>query len=328
MIKDIKISIIMPSLNVKEYISECMESVINQSLKEIEIICVDAGSTDGTLEILESYANRDDRIKLIHSDKKSYGYQVNLGIGNSHGEYIGIVETDDYIDEKMYEILYDLTKPNCDIAKADFYYFHDIVPPKFIIDHYHDNLPINEEFTLYDYPEFLVGHPSIWAAIYKKSFLEENDIMFMEVPGGGWVDNPFFHETAICANSIVYSNVPLYYYRELNPNSSSNDISDLTMPMKRMQDTFDVLDKYSCTNEGILANVYSRTFMHIWDLMSMDLGNQKDELVGYFANLTSRMDENIVRNHLSFFTKIGYRVILSQNAILFEILLFFIKFRK
>ena len=69
-----KVSIIMPSLNVVDYIQECMESVVNQTLKDIEIICVDAGSTDGTLEILREYEEKDSRVKIILSDRKSYGY--------------------------------------------------------------------------------------------------------------------------------------------------------------------------------------------------------------------------------------------------------------
>lgn len=97
------ISIIMPSLNVKEFMEECISSVMNQSLKNIEIICVDAGSTDGTLEIINKCAQDDSRIKVFHSDKKSYGYQMNLGISKAQGDYIGIVETDDFIDEKLNE---------------------------------------------------------------------------------------------------------------------------------------------------------------------------------------------------------------------------------
>ena len=75
-----KVSVIMPSLNVGKYIRESLTSVCNQTLKEIEIICVDAGSTDGTLEIIKEFAASDKRIKVIHSDKKSYGYQMNVGI--------------------------------------------------------------------------------------------------------------------------------------------------------------------------------------------------------------------------------------------------------
>ena len=86
-----KISIIMPSLNVVEYIDECIKSVLNQTLTDIEILCVDAGSEDGTWEKLEQYASNDVRVKLIRSERKSYGYQMNLGIKAAKGEYIGIV---------------------------------------------------------------------------------------------------------------------------------------------------------------------------------------------------------------------------------------------
>ena len=77
------VSVIMPSLNVVKYIDECIQSVLNQSLKEIEIICVDAGSTDGTYERLKEYETNDSRVRVILSDKRSYGYQVNLGIKES-----------------------------------------------------------------------------------------------------------------------------------------------------------------------------------------------------------------------------------------------------
>ena len=80
------VSILMPSLNVVKYISECMESVIRQTLKDIEIICIDAGSTDGTFEKLVEYTEKDNRIRIIKSDRKSYGYQMNLGIDAAKGE--------------------------------------------------------------------------------------------------------------------------------------------------------------------------------------------------------------------------------------------------
>ena len=106
----VKISVIMPSLNVSEYIDECIQSVLNQKFADIEILCIDAGSTDGTYEKLEDYKMRDNRIQLLQSDKKSYGYQVNMGIKRATGEYIAIIETDDYIDENMFSELYPLVK--------------------------------------------------------------------------------------------------------------------------------------------------------------------------------------------------------------------------
>ena len=87
-----KVTVIMPSLNVANYMEECIKSVVDQTLKNIEILCIDAGSTDGTLEIIERYSSVDRRIELIHSDKRSYGYQVNLGIKLAKGEYIAILD--------------------------------------------------------------------------------------------------------------------------------------------------------------------------------------------------------------------------------------------
>ena len=81
------VSVIMPSYNVGDYIRECIESVIRQTLKEIEIICVDSRSTDGTLDVLKEYAAKDNRITLLHSDVKSYGHQVNMGLAAAKGEY-------------------------------------------------------------------------------------------------------------------------------------------------------------------------------------------------------------------------------------------------
>ncbi|ELZ6270419.1 glycosyltransferase family 2 protein, partial [Campylobacter coli] len=92
-----KVSVVVPSLNSIKYIHECIDSILNQTLKDIEIICVDAGSTDGTLEVLREYEKNDERLKVIVSDKKSYGYQINLGIKEAKGEYLGIVESDDCI---------------------------------------------------------------------------------------------------------------------------------------------------------------------------------------------------------------------------------------
>ena len=109
----------MPSLNVGDYMEQCLSSVLNQSLKDIEVICVDAGSTDQTLDIIKKHQIIDKRIKIIHSDKKSYGHQVNLGLKEAKGIYISIIETDDYIDENMFKDLYESSKDNTiDIIKA------------------------------------------------------------------------------------------------------------------------------------------------------------------------------------------------------------------
>ena len=122
-----KVSVILPSLNVADYMEECLESVINQSLRELEIICVDAGSTDGTKEILDDYAGKDSRITVLQSDIKSYGKQVNIGLDYASGEYIGILETDDWIEADMYQCLYETARADAlDYAAADFDTFYQL----------------------------------------------------------------------------------------------------------------------------------------------------------------------------------------------------------
>lgn len=116
-----KVSVIMPSLNVADYIRECIESALNQTLADIELLCVDAGSTDGTWEILNEYAKKDSRVTVIQSERKSYGYQVNLGIQRAKGAYVAILETDDYIEPNMYQYLYDIAlRTEAEIIKADY----------------------------------------------------------------------------------------------------------------------------------------------------------------------------------------------------------------
>ena len=309
------VSIILPSLNVKPFIDECLLSVINQTLKSIEIICVDAGSTDGTLEIINKCAQEDSRIKVFRSDKKSYGYQMNLGISKAQGDYIGIVETDDFIDEKMYETLYDLTdNGSVDIAKVNFFHFYDESSKR--IDSSKKNLP-EKPFTIYDNADILNGHPSIWAAIYKKSFLMENNITFMEAPGGGWVDNPFLFETFLSAKTIVYKDEPYYYYRELNPSSSTNDMKDLTLPMTRMMDNLDVIEQYSCHDEDILAALYVRIFWHIHDLVKKDsFKSQETEVLEGFYNVLSRVDEDIIKKRFKLKDQKAYYKYVSPIGIL------------
>ena len=165
----------MPSLNVGEYIDECISSVTNQTLKEIEIICIDAGSTDDTLNILKKHAKKDSRITILNSDEKSYGHQVNIGIERAKGDYISIIETDDFIDENMLEALYSLSdNGKVDLIKSTFYHYDDWDKNniKADIDNSKADLPNNKQFTLKEDPLFVDGHPSVWSVIYKRSFLE------------------------------------------------------------------------------------------------------------------------------------------------------------
>ena len=318
------LSIILPSYNVVDYIDECIKSVLNQTLKNIEIICVDANSTDGTLEILKEYSQKDSRIKLIISDEKSYGHQMNLGISEARGEYIGIVETDDYIKEDMFETLYMLTENSTvDIAKVNFWHmnknYSKIIDLK--VDGTKQNLP-EIKFTIFDDENILNGHPCIWAAIYKRKLLIANNIKFMEEPGGAWVDNPFLFETMIHAKSIKYLDKPYYYYRESNLNSSTNNLSDLTLPMKRMNNVLDILENNSCNNEKVLKALYVRIFWHFRDILSKDnFEEQKEMTCSSMYQVAKRMNKKIIKKYFKKQDVDLYEKILSFSSYVTNILL-------
>lgn len=223
----LKISVILPSLNVAPYIRECIDSVICQTLKDIEIICIDAGSTDGTWEILEAYADKDSRIKLIKSSKKSYGYQMNLGLKEASGEYIGIVETDDFILPETYEELYAYAvENNADFVKADFDVFTSLQDGERLFLKYsmkkYSNVIYNTVFSSKDYVNSKQTiDVFIWNGIYKKDFLQDNQILFQETPGAAFQDCGFRYQVALCVKKGFFVDSSYYRYRRDNKNSST-----------------------------------------------------------------------------------------------------------
>ncbi|WP_407376078.1 glycosyltransferase family 2 protein [Methanobrevibacter sp.] len=307
-----KVTVIMPSLNVADFIDECITSVTKQSLSDIEIICIDAGSTDGTLEILKSHASKDSRVSLIHSDRKSYGHQMNVAMSQARGEYIGIVETDDYVDSEMFEKLYSSNlNGKADVVKASFYHVYengDMKKDRAKSGHVTEN----EAFSIEEFPAFIKGHPSIWAGIYRREFLEKNGITFIEEAGGGWVDNPFFYETAFAADSIVYMDDAYYYYREFNPTSSSNNLNDYTIPIRRMLDNLDVYDKYGKKSEGIAKMVHMRAFAYLNNIKRRDYFDENlPEVRPLLCEMMSRLDEEYIKKNYSADQQLEYYRYLS-----------------
>ena len=308
------ISIIVPTYNVSKYIRQCLDSIANQTFADIEIICVDDGSTDETLQILQEYAKDDSRVQVIKKANTGYGNSVNVGIEASKGQYISIVESDDFICLEMCNILYALTNNGyVDIVKANFWeYFSEdterLVENKATINT--DRKLIQENtnpFTVRDKPEILWGHPSIWSGIYKKDFLDKNNITFMEVKGGGWVDNPFFFETMLLAESIVWTNKPVYYYRKTNLNSSSNNITDLTLPIRRMINNMDVVERLGYKDVAIMKFVYARAMMYIDGVLEdPNYAMQKIAIKSASMELAKRISKPVIDDFFHIWDKMKY----------------------
>ena len=217
-----RISIIIPIYNVNKYLRECLDSIINQTLKTIEIICVNDGSTDNSLEIIKEYIY-DNRIIIINKNNSGYGDSMNQGLNIASGEYIGIVESDDFIDINMFENLYKLTKKgDIDIIRSNFYLYWEKNKKEALNFKILKNL-YNKIFNPMELQNIFLVQPSIWAGIYKKLFLIKNNIKFLTTPGASYQDTSFFYKTLYKANKIFCTKKAFYYYRQTNSNSSVNN---------------------------------------------------------------------------------------------------------
>ena len=210
----IKVSIIIPVYNAEAYLERCLESVVNQTLKEIEIIIVNDGSTDNSLSICKRFAKEDSRIRILNQKNCGNGNARNQGIKTAQGEYIGFIDSDDWIDLNFYEKLYNTTqKYNSDIAFADF-----IRKGK---NKHKIRINLKEEKCYTSLRDKIDACKSltlgcVWNKIYRKELILNNKIEFPE--GKFYEDGIFAMQAIYYANSII-STPNTYYYYFVNPNS-------------------------------------------------------------------------------------------------------------
>ena len=223
-----KVSIIIPTYNVEIFLDECLESIRRQTLQDIEIICVNDGSTDHSLEIIRKYAENDPRFVIIDKENGGYGKAMNVGLDRATGEYIGIVEPDDYVPLAMYEDLYKIAKENdLDMVKADFYRFtrnSENGDMNLVYNHLDKTGKwYGKLFDPSEEPEAIRFIMNTWSGIYKREFLEQHHIRHNETPGASFQDNGFYFQTFIYAKRAMIVDKPYYMNRRDNPNSSVNN---------------------------------------------------------------------------------------------------------
>ena len=212
------VSVLIPCFNVENYLRQCLDSVVNQTLRDLEIICINDGSTDSTPDILREYAARDPRIRIIDKENTGYGGSMNRALDMAGGEYVGIVESDDWAEADMFERLYAAAKEHdCDLVKSNFYDYgggvstlNEIIPPEdagqVIAPRVRTAL-----FTRTCY---------IWTAIYRRSWLERERIRFLPTPGASYQDTSFNFKALACAERAWFMRDAFLHYRRDNENSS------------------------------------------------------------------------------------------------------------
>ena len=229
-----KVSVIVPVYNVEKYLERCIESLINQTFDDIEIIALNNGSIDKSLDILNYYAHKDKRIRVINNKNIGVSKSRNIGIEEAKGEYIVFVDSDDWIDSNMIYILYDtISDNNCDLVMCTYIrefsnhskekvfklpevnlYVHDEVKNELL-----RRLvgPIEEELAN---PEYLDALGTVWAKMYNASILKEKNLMFIDLEEIGSGEDILFNIYVFNeVSKVILLNKPMYHYWRGNDNS-------------------------------------------------------------------------------------------------------------
>ncbi len=215
----VKVSVLVPVYNVEQYLKQCLNSILNQTLRDIEIICVDDGSTDMSGRILDGYREKDNRVIVIHKENSGYGASMNLAIKRAVGKYIGIVESDDFIEPEMYERLFYIAEEfNLDCVKSEYYSYTEKYGRQYV--NAFAGCRCNEVFGAKDNLNKFTRILSIWAALYNRKFLLDKGIYFLETPGASYQDTSFAFKVRIVAERNYYLREAYLNYRMDNEKSS------------------------------------------------------------------------------------------------------------
>lgn len=208
-----KVSVIIPVYNTKRFLSQCIDSLRNQTMQDIEIIAIDDGSTDGSFEMLCEYKKKDKRIIVAKNKKKGVGSARNTGFELATGEYVGFLDSDDFVSKTMYEKLYNKAKlldADVAIGSVNLYDEQTGEEEPFRPAELYDKFEVYSPFNARNFPE-IIQYIGIWDRIYKKEFLHKNDILNVDI---SYEDHFYSVQSTVLADKICVVNEPFYKYRK------------------------------------------------------------------------------------------------------------------
>lgn len=257
-----KLSIIVPIYGVEKYLARCVDSILAQKFRDFELLLIDDGSRDGCPGICDEYVAKDSRVSTVHKRNAGYGAAVNDGLRMACGEYVAIVEPDDWIEPLMFERLFDRAdqcEDRCDIVKCRFVSFM-----KDVGDLASSEIPSGicaekDIVTIDRVPVFLIDHPSIWTCIYRRAFLVENGIRMKESQGAAWQDNLWQVQTMVLANRIAFVPDVLYHYQVF---SSRKRLTDWQRPLSVSLEIHEWLSGRKIA-DAALAGLYARELYYV-----------------------------------------------------------------
>ncbi|MBS4760417.1 MAG: glycosyltransferase [Clostridium sp.] len=241
-----KISVIIPVYNCEKFLQKCLDSVVMQTYQNLEIICVDDGSTDKSAQILKEYSLKDSRFKIISQKNEGQSSARNRGLEEATGEYISFIDADDWVSlclyEKFIKKLVETQKKN---LVLDIYMFNvlihetrpkDVNPKSFLnIKNWLNYQHQDHIHTFDDCLSPFGGNMAVYNKIYRADFLRENKIEFIN--GLIFEDQVFYLQSFLKAKSIAINNDPLYIYRVNNSSSTTNNLN------KKVFQIFKIINK-------------------------------------------------------------------------------------
>ena len=215
------ISVLMPVYNAGEYLYKSIGSIQAQTFQDFEIIAVNDGSTDNSLEILQALAKEDERIRIISREEKGYAITMNEALDNARGEYVINVDPDDWIEPNMFRKMLDEMDEGIDFVKCAFMFE---LPENRQEEYYYADKPI--EFRPRTLPpdlkcRFFSSQIAIWTMLIRREFIERHHIRLNPTEGAAYQDTAFVFQCNACADKVRVIPDILYHYNKTNMNAST-----------------------------------------------------------------------------------------------------------
>ena len=265
------VSIVVPVCNVEKYLDQCLDSIEAQTLRDLEIICVNDGSKDSSLEILKRHAARDERIRIIDKPNAGYGHTINRGIETATGTYLGIVESDDFIESDMFETLYALAeRDHLDLVRANYWLYWSTPEERNELMECYFEDRCDKVFNPRDLDEVFYFPPALWSMIVRRGLIVDNGLRLLETPGASFQDTSFSFKLWACARRAELVHRPLLHYRQDNEGSSINNKSKAFFVCEEYAEVERFIQE-DLREEGLFPIAEKRKFdAYSWNLERID----------------------------------------------------------
>ena len=281
------VSIVVPVYKVEKYIRQCLDSILCQTYRDLEIVVVDDGSPDGCPAIVNEYAAKDSRVVAVHQPNGGYGKAVNAGIARARGKYVGIVESDDYIEPEMYERLVETAeRTGADLTRCTF----------FVFDGKRDTLwreveDLNRRdgdvLNPHDEPDYFLYHSAPWCYLYRRELFDK--MRLSESKGASYQDVTLVGEALLMSQSVAVVGKPLLHYRMENGQGSSctGGGRNLMAIVDRFEELRDFMSEHGFADRRMRTMLVHKAIRAVnWFYERIDEQFRKeffDRLSGFFA---------------------------------------------